>query len=81
MFSAQLNGWRSVGLTSRFVLPMFLFIAIANPIFNHRGVTMLCMLFDQWFTLEGCLLWLGLRRIFKRGNLLVHLLSDGYDFG
>ena len=24
-FSAQLNGWRSVGLTSRFVLPMFLF--------------------------------------------------------
>ncbi len=52
-FSAQLNGWRSVGLTSRFVLPMFLFIAIANPIFNHRGVTMLCMLFDQWFTLEA----------------------------
>ena len=42
-FSAQLNGWRSVGLTSRFVLPMFLLIAIANPLFNHRGVTMLCM--------------------------------------
>ena len=52
-FSAQLNGWRSVGLTSRFVLPMFLLIAIANPLFNHRGVTMLCMLFDQWFTLEA----------------------------
>lgn len=40
-------------MTSRFVLPMFLLIAIANPLFNHRGVTMLCMLFDQWFTLEA----------------------------
>lgn len=53
LFSAQLNGWKSVGLTSRFVLPMFLLIAAANPLFNHRGVTMLFLLFDQWFTLEA----------------------------
>lgn len=32
---------------------MFLLIAAANPLFNHRGVTMLFLLFDQWFTLEA----------------------------
>lgn len=53
LFSAQLNGWRSVAATGKFVLPMFLLIAIANPLLNHRGVTMLFMLFDQWFTLEA----------------------------
>lgn len=53
LFSAQLSGWRSVLLTGRFVLPMFLLIAAANPLLNHRGVTLLCMVFDQWFTLEA----------------------------
>lgn len=37
----------------RFLLPMMLVIVVANPLFNHRGVTMLFMLFDQWITLEA----------------------------
>ena len=32
---------------------MFLLIAIGNPLFSHRGATMLFMLFDQWITLEA----------------------------
>ena len=56
-FSAQLNGWRSVGLTSRFVLPMFLLIAIANPLFNHRGVTMLCYGLVSAASLSAVIFW------------------------
>ena len=37
----------------RFVLPMFLIVCIGNPLVNHRGVTMLFLLFDQWITLEA----------------------------
>ena len=40
-FSIRLRGWRAYGHTMRFVGPMFLLIALANPLFNHRGVTML----------------------------------------
>ena len=52
-FAAQLTGWRQVATTGRFVLPVFLLIALANPLFNHRGVTLLFILFDQWITLEA----------------------------
>lgn len=52
-FAAQLTGWRQVAATGRFVLPVFLLIALANPLFNHRGVTLLFILFDQWITLEA----------------------------
>lgn len=63
-FSIRLHGLRAFGGMLRFVGPMFLLIALANPLFNHRGVTLLFMLFDQWITLEaifyglvsGCLL-------------------------
>ncbi len=54
-FSLRLRGKRAFFSTLRFVLPMFLLIAIANPLFNHRGVTMLFLLFDQWITLEAIL--------------------------
>lgn len=54
-FSWRLRGWRAVGMTLRFVLPMFLLIAIANPLFNHRGVTLLFTLFHHWITLEAAL--------------------------
>lgn len=53
LFSAQLEGWRRVAATGRFVLPVCLLIAVANPLFNHRGVTLLAVLFDQWITLEA----------------------------
>lgn len=53
LFAAQLEGWRRVVSTGRFVLPIFLLISIANPLFNHRGVTPLFILFGRWFTLEA----------------------------
>ncbi|MEM1483590.1 energy-coupling factor transporter transmembrane component T [Oscillospiraceae bacterium PP1C4] len=53
LFYSRLAGWRSVGGMMKFIAPMFLLIALANPLFNHRGVTMLFMLFDQWITLEA----------------------------
>ena len=54
-FSIRLRGWRAYGSTMRFVGPMFLLIALANPLFNHRGVTLLFLLFDQWITKEAIL--------------------------
>ncbi|MGN1142201.1 MAG: energy-coupling factor transporter transmembrane component T family protein [Oliverpabstia sp.] len=35
------------------ILPMILFIALANPLLNHRGVTRLFKVFNQWLTLEA----------------------------
>ena len=52
-FSIRLRGWRAYGHTMRFVGPMFLLIAIANPLFNHRGVTMLFTINHLWYTLEA----------------------------
>lgn len=52
-FLLLLRGAKALGKTMRFVGPMFLFVALANPLFNHRGVTMLFLLFDQWITLEA----------------------------
>ena len=52
-FSILLRGGKETANTYKFVLPMFLLIAIGNPLFSHRGATMLFMLFDQWITLEA----------------------------
>ena len=52
-FLVCLKGWKSLLGTMRFLLPMMLVIVVANPLVNHRGVTMLFMLFDQWITLEA----------------------------
>jgi energy-coupling factor transport system permease protein len=49
----RLRGARAAGKILRFALPLFLVIAAANPLFNHRGVTYLFTLFDQWITLEA----------------------------
>lgn len=53
MFSWRLRGTKAFWGTMRFVGPMFILIALANPLFNHRGVTMLFLLFNQWITLEA----------------------------
>ena len=53
MFNLALRGRKAFGRTMRFVLPMFLLVCIGNPLVNHRGVTMLFLLFDQWITLEA----------------------------
>ena len=53
LFLWMLGGRRKVLGILRFVGPMFLLIAIANPLVNHRGVTLLGMFMDQWITLEA----------------------------
>ena len=53
LFLEMLGGRRKVVGILRFVGPMFLLIAIANPLVNHRGVTLLGMFMDQWITLEA----------------------------
>lgn len=37
----------------KWTFPMILLVSIVNPLFNHRGVTRLFLLFDQWITLES----------------------------
>lgn len=53
LFLWRIEGGRAVAARLKFILLMFLIIAIANPLVNHRGVTLLGMLFDQWITLEA----------------------------
>ena len=53
LFSLRLRGKKAFLGTMRFVGPMFLFIAVANPLFSHRGVTMLFLFMNQWITLEA----------------------------
>ena len=51
--SAMINGRKTVFATLGFGIPMFIFIALANPLFNHRGATTLFYLFDNPVTLEA----------------------------
>lgn len=53
--SAFLNGEKSFKATLSFGVPMFLFIALANPLFNHRGATILFYLRDNPVTWESFL--------------------------
>ncbi len=53
LFSFRLRGKKAFVGTLRFVVPMFFLICIGNPLFNHRGVTMLCLFMNQWITLEA----------------------------
>lgn len=51
--AAMINGKKSVFATLGFGIPMFVFIALANPLFNHRGATILFYLFDNPVTKEA----------------------------
>lgn len=55
IFSCMLNGRKALRLSLLFCLPMFLFIAIVNPLFNHRGETTLFFFLDNPITLEAVL--------------------------
>lgn len=55
IFSFILNGRRGVKLGLIFYLPMFLLIAISNPLFNHRGKTILFYFMDNPITFEAIL--------------------------
>ncbi len=36
-YSARLEGWRALGRQLRYLLPVLLFTALLNPLFNHQG--------------------------------------------
>ncbi|MFZ3130289.1 MAG: energy-coupling factor transporter transmembrane component T [Desulfosporosinus sp.] len=55
IFSLMLNGRRGVKLSLLFYLPMFLLIAMSNPLFNHQGKTVLFYFMDNPITLEAVL--------------------------
>lgn len=56
-FLLRLKGGKGAGMQLRFVASMFLLVAVANPLINHHGVTLLGMFLNQWITLEA----IGLR--------------------
>ena len=53
VFSAFVNGKKTLLATLGFGVPMFAFIALGNPLFNHRGATILFYLGDNPVTLEA----------------------------
>lgn len=55
VFSALVNGKKALWATLGFGVPMFLFIALANPLFNHRGATILFYIGDNPVTMEAFL--------------------------
>ena len=52
-FLMRIKGGKGAGMQLWFVSSIFLFIAVANPLVNHRGVTLLGMFLNQWITLEA----------------------------
>jgi len=52
-FLMRLKGGKGAGMQLRFVVSMFLLVAVANPLINHHGVTLLGMFLNQWITLEA----------------------------
>ncbi|MBR5309988.1 MAG: energy-coupling factor transporter transmembrane protein EcfT [Oscillospiraceae bacterium] len=51
--AAMINGKKMFLASLGFGIPMFIFIALANPLFNHRGATILFYLFDNPVTKEA----------------------------
>ena len=44
VYAVYLTGEKAVRLSARLMLPMLIFTALLNPLFNHRGVTILAYL-------------------------------------
>ncbi|MEZ4357853.1 MAG: energy-coupling factor transporter transmembrane component T [Eubacteriales bacterium] len=53
IYSIYLNGSRHFISTLKIAFPMFLIIALFNPLLNHRGLTVLFYLFDNPITKES----------------------------
>lgn len=53
VYSIYLNGMEKYLKTLRYTLFLFLVIALMNPLFNHKGMTILFYLFDNPITLEA----------------------------
>lgn len=54
-YSLLLNGWKALRFTLCFLIPIIVIMAVVNPLFNHRGVTVLFYLNDNAMTLEAIL--------------------------
>ena len=46
-FLMRLKGGKGARMQLRFVVSMFLLVAVANPLINHHGVTLLGMFLNQ----------------------------------
>ena len=57
-YALYLNGRRGLRFTLLYLLPMMVVAALVNPLFNHRGVTILGYLSDNPITLES--IWFGI---------------------
>lgn len=55
IWCVKLNGKKVWGFILKFILPVMLAVALFNPLFNHRGVTVLFYLGDNPITLEAVL--------------------------
>ena len=51
--SALINGKKTILATLSFGVPMFIMVALANPLFNHHGATFLFYIEDNPVTLES----------------------------
>lgn len=52
-FLVRMDGWKKAIGWLKMLLPMVLFITIANPLFSHKGITRLFLFGGQWITLEA----------------------------
>lgn len=54
-YSLYLNGAKALKFNLGIVLPSMLLVSLINPLFNHRGMTILCYVRDNPVTLESIL--------------------------
>lgn len=52
-YAVYLKGWRHFGRSWRYYLPVWILIAVVNPLVNGLGLTVLFTLFGNPFTLEA----------------------------
>ncbi len=60
LYLGVLRGWQNIKKTMLFTVPVFLIIAISNPIFNHKGVTPLFYVNYNPITLEAVIYGLAM---------------------
>lgn len=53
VYSITLNGVKSLKFNLYFLLPMMLMVIVLNPLFSHKGITILFYLNDKPITLES----------------------------
>lgn len=55
LYSSLINDRKTLGLSLGIGIPMVFFISVINPLFNHRGITVLFYIHDNPVTLEATL--------------------------